>query len=114
LFDSFKIHEKSKSNQLSWGELRVIETYLVLNSGKEIILLDEPFSFIAPLYIEKFKILLLEKKKQSVIMITDHFYRDILKVSDTIYFLKNGSSKQIKYREELETEGYLNINLPQK
>ncbi len=114
LFDSFKIHEKSKSNQLSSGELRVIETYLVLNSGKEIILLDEPFSFIAPLYIEKFKILLLEKKKQSVIMITDHFYRDILKVSDTIYFLKNGSSKQIKYREELETEGYLNINLPQK
>lgn len=114
LFDSFKIYKKSKSNQLSSGELRVIETYLVLNSGKKIILLDEPFSFIAPLYIEKFKVMLLEKKKESTIIVTDHFYQDIREVSDTIYFLKNGSSKFINSKEELEAEGYLNINHPQK
>ncbi|PHQ60490.1 MAG: ABC transporter ATP-binding protein [Maribacter sp.] len=109
-FDNFKIHRQSKANLLSSGELRVVETYLVLHSKKEIILLDEPFSFIAPLYIEKFKALIKEKKKESAIIITDHFYRDILDVSDTIYFLKNGHSKIIKSKADLENEGYINLD----
>jgi ABC-type lipopolysaccharide export system ATPase subunit len=43
-----------------------VETYLVLKSDKKIVLLDEPFSHIAPLYIEQFKQLIeLEKKDES-------------------------------------------------
>ncbi|MFK5974295.1 MAG: ATP-binding cassette domain-containing protein [Flavobacteriaceae bacterium] len=109
-FDTFKSHRQSKANILSSGELRVVETYLVLHSKKEIILLDEPFSFIAPLYIEKFKTLIKERKTESAILITDHFYRDILDVSDTIYFLKNGHSKIIKSKVDLENEGYINLD----
>lgn len=109
-FDSFRIYKNFKTNKLSSGELRVVETYLILNSGKDIILLDEPFSFIAPLYIEKFKRIIEQKKKNAVIIITDHFYRDILEVSDSVYFLKNGYSKIIKSKKDLENEGYLNIN----
>jgi ABC-type multidrug transport system ATPase subunit len=109
-FDSFKVHHNSKTNQISSGELRLLETYLILDSDKEIIILDEPFSFIAPLYIEKFKTILKEKKKKSAIIITDHFYREIIAVSDSIYLLKNGSSKLIKSKKDLENEGYLSGN----
>lgn len=78
IFDAFIKYKDAKVNILSSGELRIIETYLILCSKKEIILLDEPFSFIAPIYIEKIKLLIQEKKKESSILITDHFYRDIL------------------------------------
>jgi ABC-type multidrug transport system ATPase subunit len=108
-FESFKVHSKSKANELSSGELRVIEVYLVLNSGKDIILLDEPFSFVAPLYIEKFKLLIQEKKKKSAIIITDHFYREILEVSDNTYLIKNGSSKLIQTKEDLMNEDYISF-----
>lgn len=100
-FDSFGIYTNSKINELSSGELRVIETYLILNSGKKIILLDEPFSFVAPIYVEKFKKLILEKKNDSAIIITDHFYREILSISDSTYLLKNGYSKLIQSKKRL-------------
>ena len=109
-FESFRIYKNFKTDKLSSGELRVVETYLILNSGKPIIFLDEPFSFIAPLYIEKFKRIIEQKKKQAAIVITDHFYRDILDISDSVYFLKNGHSKLIKSKEDLEREGYVNFS----
>ena len=112
-FNSFKLYNNSRISELSSGELRLVETYLILNSGKEIILLDEPFSFVAPLYIEKFKGIIQEKKNESAILITDHFYRDILDVSDTIYLLKNGSSKMIQSKQDLENEGYISF-IPQE
>lgn len=114
LFESFKIYKDTKINDLSSGELRIVETYLILFSGKAIILLDEPFSFIAPLYVEKFKVLIQKKKKGSLIIITDHFYKEILDVSDTLYLLKDGYSKLISSKEELVNEGYIPFNPQQK
>lgn len=108
-FPAFEKYKPTRVNELSSGELRVIETYLILNSNKKIILLDEPFSFIAPIYVEKIKALIRIKKKESVIVITDHFFRDILEISDSVYFLKNGYSKLIRSKEDLENEGYLNL-----
>ena len=70
--------------------------------------MDEPFSFIAPIYVEKFKALIRQAKKRSIIILTDHFYNDILAVSDTVYLLKNGCSKKIEDKAELKREGYIN------
>lgn len=109
LFPSFAPCQKEYIKHLSSGELRLLETYLILNSKKEVILLDEPFSFIAPLYIETIKTIINQKKKESVILVTDHFYEDILEISDTLYFLKDGYSKLITSREELIQEGYLKL-----
>ncbi len=105
--------ELSFSNRkILYGVYFKAETYLILNSDKPIILLDEPFSFIAPIYVEKIKAIMQLKKEKSSIIITDHFYRDILEVSDTVYFLKDGYSKLIRSKQDLEDEGYLNS--PQK
>ena len=109
IFNSFQIYGNKRANQLSTGELRVVETYLTLFSEKEIILLDEPFSFIAPVYVEKFKKLIQKRKEHAAIIVTDHFYRDIMEISGSIFLLKNGYSKMIKTKEDLEDEGYVNL-----
>ncbi|MBU2947138.1 ATP-binding cassette domain-containing protein [Zobellia uliginosa] len=106
-FPSFEKYRNNSVEELSSGELRVIETYLILNSNKKIILLDEPFSFIAPVYVEKMIALIEIKKQDTVIVITDHFYKEIMGISDTVYILKEGSCKQINSLKDLRNEGYI-------
>lgn len=72
-FDSF-LNEFSDFNKLknnhffmfSGGERRLIETYIILKSKANIILLDEPFSHISPLYIEKIKKIINSEKKRKL------------------------------------------------
>jgi len=106
-FPSFKKYLYAKFQLLSTGEQRIIETYLILMGNHSIVLLDEPFSFIAPVYVEKIKTLIQRKKQHKIIMLTDHYYRDILEVSTIVYHIKNGYSKIIKSEEELRHAGYL-------
>lgn len=109
VFDDFSIYKNLKINKLSGGERRIIETYLVLMSNKKIIFLDEPFSHIAPLHIEKIKALISEEKKHKTIIITDHMYQHIIDISDAIYLIKNGSTKLINNLKELEDYKYLSV-----
>jgi ABC-type lipopolysaccharide export system ATPase subunit len=95
--------------KLSGGERRIIETYLVLKQNNKIVLLDEPFSHIAPLHIETIKAIIKEEKKHKIIIITDHFYNDLIDTSDTIYMLKNGCTKLIDNLTELEDYKYLSV-----
>jgi ABC-type branched-subunit amino acid transport system ATPase component len=106
-FPEFKTCKKAKMRELSGGQRRVIEIYICLNSGAELILLDEPFSHLSPLYIEKIKNLIQELKKEKAIILTDHMYRHILDSSDELYLLKNGSTKLISKTSELEDYNYL-------
>jgi ABC-type multidrug transport system ATPase subunit len=108
LFESFSSYWDSNISTLSGGERRVLETYLILKGQKDIILLDEPFSNIAPLYIEKFKELIQIEKQSKAIIITDHYFKDVIDSSDDLYLLKNGCTKFIENIEELEDYQYLN------
>ena len=85
----------------------VIEIYICLNSRAKLILLDEPFSHLSPIYIEKIKNLIQELKKEKAIILTDHMYRHILDSSDELYLLKNGSTKLTSKTSELEDYNYL-------
>nr|WP_299384566.1 ATP-binding cassette domain-containing protein [Allomuricauda sp.] len=109
-FEGFMDYHNSRVEELSSGELRVLETYIILSLNKKIILLDEPFSFIAPIYIEQFKKMILNLKKDRIVFISDHFYRDILEICDTIYLLKDCHSKLISNKDELVAMGYLSAN----
>ncbi len=108
MFEAFSILRNNKINTLSGGERRVIETYLVLKSPGKIILMDEPFSHIAPLYIERFKQMIELKKQIKAIIITDHYYLDVLDTADNLYLLKNGCTKRIDNIKDLEDYKYLN------
>lgn len=100
-FPNFNQHKNNRFFELSGGERRVIETYIIVKSEAKIVLLDEPFSHIAPLYIEKIKELIAQEKKNKIFIITDHLYKEILKISDDIYLLKEGWIKLIKNHEDL-------------
>ena len=107
-FPNFKTKEKLKISQFSGGERRLIETYIILKSDAEIVLLDEPFSHLAPLYIQKLKELMKAEKHHKIIIITDHLYNDILEVSNTLYLLKDGWSRLVKSPDELIQFNYVN------
>lgn len=107
IFEEFKLCEPFKSKQLSGGQIRLVETYIILKSPSKIILLDEPFSHLAPLHIEKISTIIEEEKANKAIIITDHFYHSIIESSDNIYLLKNGATKLIDNLLELEDYKYL-------
>ncbi|WP_308993053.1 ABC transporter ATP-binding protein [Mariniflexile litorale] len=106
-FEMFHLNKNIHFNRLSGGERRLIETYIVLKSNKKIILLDEPFSHLSPLHIEKIKTLIEEEKNKKAIIITDHMYNHIVDISDSIYLIKNGCTKLINDLKELEDYKYL-------
>ncbi|WP_431106542.1 ATP-binding cassette domain-containing protein [Winogradskyella poriferorum] len=108
-FVDFNKYSSYKINKLSGGERRVVETYIVLKAKSRITILDEPFSHIAPIYIETIKTIIEEEKKNKIIIISDHLYRPIIEASDSIYLLKNATTKEIKNLKELEDYSYLSI-----
>ena len=96
-----------KVGQLSGGERRIVEIYLVLAAPVQFALLDEPFSQVMPLHIQRIKDLIIREKVNKGIIITDHMYRHILDQSDRVYVLANKSSILVKKEEELKRLGYI-------
>ncbi len=106
-FEPLSIYQNSKFKALSGGERRIIETYIILKTQSQIAILDEPFSHLSPLHIETVKQLIAEEKKHKAIIISDHMYQHIIEAADTIYLLKNGTTKKIEQLTELEDYKYL-------
>ncbi|MBZ9630773.1 ABC transporter ATP-binding protein [Salegentibacter sp. LM13S] len=106
-FPEFKNYKKFRMREISGGQQRLVEIYISLNSKAQLVLLDEPFSHLSPLYIEKIQNLLQKLKYDKAIVITDHMYRHILEASDELYLLKNGSTQLIKNEKALEDYHYL-------
>ena len=96
-----------KPPQLSGGYLRLLEMLLILESKADFCLLDEPFTGLSPVYIERIKEILLSARKTKGIIITDHMYRHVAEVSDTLYLLVNGQTYQIRDQEQLISFGYV-------
>ena len=96
-----------KTNEVSTGELKYLETKLILSSSAKFCLLDEPYSGISPIIAEKINLLIQENEKTKGIIITDHNYEFVLPITTKIYFLKNGTGKFLSNKTELITNGYL-------
>lgn len=105
-FPGFQKYEKAKAKELSGGEKRLVETWLCLHSKTNLCILDEPFTNLAPMFVEKVKAELAIQKKNKAIIITDHLYEEILEVSDSFYMLKNGCTKEFSDKENL-VQAYL-------
>ena len=109
-FEGFKPLSKSKFKHLSGGERRLIETYLILKTTSKLVLLDEPFTHLSPIFIEDVKQLISEEKKHKAIILTDHLFRNVVELSDDMYLLKNGSTTPITDVKALEDYGYISID----
>ncbi len=100
--------EKIKVGQLSLGQLRYLELLILGNLKHPFLMLDEPFSMIEPIYKDVIKNLLLKLKESKGIILTDHYYNDVLQVTDRNFIIKDGKKIEIKNKEDLITYKYLN------
>jgi ABC-type multidrug transport system ATPase subunit len=104
---SYQKNYNKTISELSGGELRQLETMIIIHSKADFILLDEPFTHISPIQADEFKPVIRACAKRKGIIITDHQYYNILDVSDKIILLTDGITKYITNNEELVTYGYL-------
>ena len=105
--DKYDYYRNHKVRELSGGDRRIAELYLILNADAEFCILDEPFSNIAPVYDEKIRAMIQEQKANKGIIITDHIYEEILKAADDLYLLSDGFTYQIHSRADLVRLGYI-------
>lgn len=108
-FPSFEVIESTKFKNLSGGEKRIIETFLILKSPGKFALLDEPFSHIAPVHINTIIDLIQDQKPKKGIIITDHMYKYVTELSDDLYLLKDGWNRKVKNLSELEFYKYARL-----
>jgi ABC-type multidrug transport system ATPase subunit len=97
-----------KVGALSMGELRYLELLLIGHLNHPFIMLDEPFSMVEPLYKEVIKAYLNQLKLSKGIIITDHYYADVLDITTTNLVLKNGTMFPIHNTSDLAVHGYIN------
>jgi len=107
-FPELKDCLKRKSSEVSGGQRRLFEALMVLYSKQPFCILDEPFSGLMPIHIEKLKTIFEREKHRKGIIITDHLHRHIRDIADVLYVLTNGKTYKITEEEELIKLGYLN------
>ena len=105
--DVYSRFSNKKPGQLSGGELRKLETLMILYSKADYILLDEPFTHISPLQAEEIKAIIRKRSAVRGFIVTDHQYRNILEISDKLVLLNNGATKIINDTNELVAYGYI-------
>jgi len=96
-----------KTHALSGGELRYLEIMLLLYSESQFCLLDEPFKGIAPLYKEKIADLIIQNATEKGIIISDHDYKNVMKVTNKNYILNDGGTYEVKNEEDLRDWKYI-------
>jgi lipopolysaccharide export system ATP-binding protein len=105
-FPEFGPARRRPIRELSGGQQRLIHLYIVLRSPSRFALLDEPYTHLMPLQIEKVKEMLLEEKEKKGLLITDHLFHDVTAVSDRLYILTGGRTHRTKTIQDIETFGY--------
>ena len=93
--------------EMSGGEARLAELYLVLMSDAQFYILDEPFSQIDPVHIEAVQRLIRERAVDHGIIVTDHNYEAISTVADNLFVMSDGYTHPVENREDLVRHGYL-------
>lgn len=100
-------HLHSKFSELSGGERRFIECLLLIYADARYVLLDEPFSQLAPLWVELLKKHMRTARQYKGFIVTDHMYKSILEVADRVVLLHNRCNYIINNEDDLVTHGYL-------
>ncbi|MFT5102797.1 MAG: ABC-type multidrug transport system ATPase subunit [Candidatus Latescibacterota bacterium] len=93
--------------ELSLGELKYFECILIASKDHQFLLLDEPFSMLDPLQKEGLKFFLKKAQPKKGIIITDHYYADVLEMSTKNFVISAGRSTLISGEADLIQLNYL-------
>jgi len=99
--------ENQRVGSLSHGERRYLEVLMISRLPQRFLLLDEPFSMIEPLYQDAIKDMLTTIKKDKGIILTDHYYFDVLQITDKNILIKDGKTIEVRDRKDLAENGYI-------
>lgn len=81
---------KTKAKFLSGGEKRKAELIRSILLDAKVILLDEPFAGVDPISVDEINKILKELSKEISIFISDHNFRDVINVCDSIILMNQG------------------------
>ena len=104
-----KKNRREHVGNLSGGEKKVMEIITLLYTKGEFVILDEPFSYLSPILIEKLIPHLHYQAQTKGIILTDHQYETVFQVCSKYYVLNEGILTQVKQVSELAAYGYINI-----
>ena len=107
-FPEFIPLRETRIGELSGGEQRILECFIILRSPARFILFDEPFSQIAPLHVATLQTLIRQEKATKGILLTDHMYRHVTGMADRLYVMADGQAYPCENDEDLVRRGYLN------
>ena len=107
LFSEFNERPNLKIKELSGGNVRIVETYLILKSPTKFCLLDEPFTHLSPKNIDVFIEIIKQEKAKKGIILTDHLHNYITEISDNLYVIKDCVTYKIDAADKLKAYGYL-------
>jgi len=103
----FKYLLNKRSKELSGGEKRLLEIFLIVYSDAKYILIDEPFNGIAPIYKNEIKEIIIEQSQHKGFVLTDHDYRNILDIATKLIMIYDGGTRIVKNTDDLINLGYL-------
>jgi ABC-type multidrug transport system ATPase subunit len=103
--------QNRKIAHLSGGELRYLEIKLLLSNSSKFVLLDEPYNGLSPIMIEKINALIAENSKTKGVVITDHNYENVIKISTKLMLMKEGKMHHLNDKNELIEKGYLKAGI---
>ena len=109
-FPRYSRYYDSPIYELSGGEARLAELYLILKSEAPFYILDEPFSQVDPVNVEAVQEMIRERAKEHGIIVTDHNYDAITRVTDNLFVIADGYTNPVRSREDLVRHGYLNAD----
>jgi ABC-type lipopolysaccharide export system ATPase subunit len=106
-FPEYKIGCTTTLENLSSGQRRLIEIYLIIKSPTQFVMLDEPFTHIMPHHIDIIQNIIMKEKEKKGFLITDHMYQSIINIADSLYILKDGKTHFVKTIHDIEALGYI-------
>lgn len=92
--------------QYSSGQRRLVEACLIILSPSWFSLLDEPFTHLMPLHIERLSEVIRRKAAWKGFIIADHAFSYLQEVCDRLALLTNGRTIPIRSKEDLIEGGF--------
>ena len=107
LLEEFGIQKirKNRGDLLSGGERRRTEIARALARDPKFVLLDEPFAGVDPIAVKDIQdIIIVLKKKNIGVLITDHNVHETLAITDKTYIMSQGDILREGTPQELATD----------
>lgn len=105
--EEISMNADRKIGQLSGGVKKLVEIITVLHTPGAFVLLDEPFSYLSPVLVEKIIPHIRYQSQRKGIILTDHQYRNVMAVSNRRYVIADGALRFVENSTDLEKYGYI-------